>query len=49
MVVGKRYNFFDKVIRRRTIMKKTLVCFANSRKIGGKCFAGKELEINQWV
>lgn len=49
MVVGKRYNFFDKVIRRRTIMKKTLVCFANSRKIGGKCFAGKELENNQWV
>lgn len=30
-------------------MKKTLVCFANSRKIGGKCFAGKEITSNQWI
>lgn len=30
-------------------MKKTIVCFANSRKIGGKCFAGKDINDKQWI
>jgi len=30
-------------------MKKTIVCFANSRKIGGKCFAGKDIKNKQWI
>ena len=29
-------------------MKKTIVCFANSRKQGGFCFAGKDFYENRW-
>lgn len=30
-------------------MKKTIVCFANSRKIDGKCFAGKDINDKSWI
>jgi hypothetical protein len=28
---------------------KTVVCFANSRKNQGRCFAGKEVQTRQWI
>ncbi|MFZ5975461.1 MAG: dual OB domain-containing protein [Bacillota bacterium] len=30
-------------------MKRDIVCFANSRKTYGKCFAGKDLEYKNWI
>lgn len=30
-------------------MKKQIVCFANSRKPGGKCFAGKDIDNKTWI
>lgn len=30
-------------------MEKTVVCFANSRKPGGRCFAGKSIDDKRWI
>lgn len=30
-------------------MKKQIICFANSRKLNGLCFAGKDVESKQWI
>lgn len=30
-------------------MKKNIICFANSRKSGGRCFAGKEIISKEWI
>lgn len=30
-------------------MKKSIVCFANSRKNNGRCFAGKDIDSGEWI
>lgn len=47
--VGKDVGKTILLSKRGITMVKTIVCFANSRKIGRRCFAGKDITTKEWI